>query len=85
MADQNPIKYMIMIVAIRFYLSLHLSSVTAIGSVSDNFLVWLTVFVIGIVPGYPVVFNTILFLALNGTLAVYLVLLLKRIANPLAN
>lgn len=84
-SDSNPIAYIIAIIAVRAYLATTYTSVSEITSLSDNFLNWITIFVIGVIPGVPTLVNVILFFLLNGSLAVYLVLLLKRIANPVAN
>lgn len=83
--DANPIAYIVAIIAGRAYLATSYTSVSELSSFSSNFLNWLTIFVVGIVPGWPTIANVISAALLNGTLLVYLALLLKRIANPLAN
>lgn len=83
--DANPVFYMAMIVAIRAWLAYFYTSIAPIEGFEENILNWLTIFVVGVVPDFPTVANVLLFILLNGTLLVYLVLLLKRIANPLAN
>jgi hypothetical protein len=83
--DQNPVFYIGLIVAIRAWLALFYTSISAITGFESNILNWLSIFVIGVIPGVPTVVNVLLFVLLNGTLLVYLILLLKRIANPVAN
>jgi hypothetical protein len=82
--DVNPIAYMLAIAVFRSYLATFYSSIASFDSFDSNFLTWLTVFVIGIIPGWPVIANVVSAIILNGSL-IYLVLLLKRIANPVAN
>lgn len=83
--DANPVPYVVAIVATRAYLAVTYTSITAVGDVGQSIFTWLTIFVLGIIPDVPVVVNVLLFIVLNGTLALYLTLLVKRIVNPLSN
>lgn len=83
--DANPIIYILAIVISRAFLAQMYTEVTAVDSLSGNILTWLGIFVLGLVPGVPDILMAIFFILTNGTLTVYLVLLLKRIANPVAN
>lgn len=83
--DVNPIAYITAIVALRTYLATFYATITGYSSVSNNYLNWITTFVVGAVPDWPVIANVVSIVVLNGTLLVYLVLLIKRIVNPLAN
>ncbi len=83
--DANPVYYIGLIIAIRAWLAFFYTSITAIETLESNILNWLSIFVIGTIPDVPTVVNVLLFVLLNGTLLVYLILLLKRIANPVAN
>lgn len=83
--DQNPIIYIAMIIAIRAFLALLYTEVSALTDESPSFLTWITIFVVGVVPDFPILVNVLMAIVLNGTLIIFLVLLYKRIANPVAN
>lgn len=83
-ADANPIPYIVALVATRAFLALKYASV-ADATGSTNIFNWLGLFVFGAIPGAPLVINVLFVMALQGTLLVYLVLVLKRIVNPVAN
>jgi len=85
--DQNPIVYLILIILTRAWAVLYFatgSQFTEANATSSEFT-WITVFVFGSLPDLPALFNIIFIVLLNGTLLLYLILLLKRIANPVAN
>lgn len=83
--DANPILYIALIVAIRAWTALYYGTNTAITETPNDYLDWAALFVLGVLPDLPVLANVILFVVLNGTLIVYLTLLVKRIVNPVAN
>lgn len=83
--DKNPIPLILAIVATRFWLSLIYVAITSIEDTSTNFLGWLGVFTLGVIPEFPTIVNVLLVIGLDGSLIVWLTLLLKRIANPVAN
>lgn len=81
--DPSVIPIFIAMIATRAFLALKYATIHEI-SFSLNPLQWVTLFVFGAVPGAPVILNTIFVVALQGSLVIYLVLILKRLANPLA-
>ena len=83
-ADANPIPYIVALVATRAFLALKYATVAGATS-STNIFDWVGLFVFGAIPNAPTIINVIFVMALQGTLVVYLVLVIKRIVNPLAN
>lgn len=82
--DPNIIPPILALVTTRAFLALKYATINEI-SITLNPLAWFNLFVFGAVPDAPLILNTIFVIALQGTLAIYLILMLKRLANPLAN
>jgi hypothetical protein len=82
--DPNVVPFIVAIVATRAFLSLKYAGVFAL-SPGVNIFQWLGLVVLGDIPGAPVVVNVLFVLGLQGTLLIYLVLVLKREVNPVAN
>lgn len=83
--DQNPIPMLLATIGIRAWLFAFNATGSTIGDEAMNPLTWLVVIVFGVVPSFPILVNILLFIATNGSLILWLVLLNKRIVNPLAN
>lgn len=71
----NPIPYAVLTVAIRFWLSVILAGQSEITGIPNDVLDYVTTFVIGTVPEFPLVANIILALVTNGALIVWIALL----------
>ena len=84
--DPSVIPIILAIVAERaFIFVVDTTAPASLTSFSGNFLDWLGLFVFGTLPGVDPIIGVFFGIVTTGALAVYLVLLLKRIANPVAN
>lgn len=84
--DPSVIPIILAIVAERAFIVLvDTTAPAALTSFDDSILSWLGLFVFGTLPGVNPIVGVLFGIVTTGALAVYLVLLLKRIANPLAN
>lgn len=84
--DPSVVPIILAIVAERaFVVLVDTTAPAALTSFSGNILDWLGLFVFGSLPGVDPIIGVFFGVVTTGALAVYLVLLLKRIANPVAN
>lgn len=82
--DQNVIPPILAIITTRAFLALKYATISEV-TFTTNPLQWLGLFVFGAVPDAPTIFNLIFVVALQGTLIIYLVLMIKRLTNLVAN